>query len=349
MEITDEIYKDLSKRIDEGEFIRLYKKDIPSTPDNMDEQTKNFTRECEETLSLYRAKMNALWGQLQSMRKIVDEKEATDRANLLVKNYDAKLEEQYNAYRTSTEDTIAQLKHDLTEMKKLTNDSIKENKKLKAENDALNETIIKQKNLLSQQEIKMKDLEKTTNHPFTIGEEDMETNKLIREKDEEIERLRKQNAEKDKEKQDMFTACIETCLDYYADTDRIKDETSDKVINTVKSTLTTIVKKGFAPYFSANIQGSMLMLISDLEEKRESFQKQQKKIADDKALQNQMNLQKMEQERTIALRESAEALKQNGKGTTNVNIETFQNQAGATYNDLSESYIEKDSISHLLK
>lgn len=348
MEITDEIYKDLSKRIDEGEFIRLYRKDIPSIPDNMDEQTKNFTRECEKTLSLYRAKMNALWGQLQSMRKIVDEKEATDRANLLVKNYDAKLEEQYNAYRTSTEENIAQLKQDLTEMKKLANDSINESKKLKAENDSLNEVIIKQKSLLSQQEIKMKDLEKAANHPFTI-EEDLETNKLIREKDEEIERLRKQSTEKDKEKQDMFTACIETCLGYYADTDRIKDETSDKVINTVKSTLTTIVKKGFAPYVSANIQGSMLMLITDLEEKRQSFKMQQKKIADDKAAREQMIALKMEQERTQALKESTEALKQSGKGTTNVNIETFQNQAGATYNDLSESYIGKDSISHLLK
>lgn len=349
MEITDEIYKDLSKRIDEGEFIRLYRKDIPSTPDNMDEQTKKFTRECEETLSRYRAKMNALWGQLQSLRKIIDEKEATDRANLFVKNYDAKLEAQYNAYRASTEKNIAQLKQDLTEMKKLANDSINESKKLKADNDSLNEVIIKQKSLLSQQEIKMKDLEKAANHPFTIGEEDLETNKLIREKDEEIERLRKQNAEKDKEKQDMVTACIETCLDYYADTDRIKDETSDKVINTVKSTLTTIVKKGFAPYVSANIQGSMLMLITDLEEKRQSFKMQQKKIADDKAAQEQMIALKMEQERTQALKESTEALKQSGKGTTNVNIGTFQNQAGATYNDLSESYIEKDSISHLLK
>lgn len=349
MEITDEIYKDLSKRIDEGEFIRLYKKGIPSMPGNLDEQTRNFAKECEGTLSLYRAKMNALWGQLQSMRKIIDEKEATDRANLFVKNYDTKLEEQYNAYRTSTEESIAQLKQDLTEMKELTNESIRENKKLKAENDVLNETIIKQKSLLSLQEIKMKDLEKAANHPFTIGEEDFETNKLLKERDEEIERLRKQNSEKDKEIQSISTACIEACLDYYADTNRTKDEASDKIINTVKNTLVTIVKKGFAPYVDNHIVGSLLMLISDLEEKREKFKNQQKEIADAQSLQEKKYSQKIEQERTQAIKESAEALKQNGKGTTNINIETFQNQAGATYNDLSESCFTQDTLPHLPK
>lgn len=349
MVITEDIYKDLTKRIDEGEFIRLIKKGIPNKPDNMDEQTKNFAKECEDAISLYRAKMNALWGQLQSMRKIVEEKDATDRANLFVKNYDTKLEEQYNNYRTSTEENIAQLKQDLTEIKELANDSINENKKLKSENDALNDTIIKQESIISQQEIKIKDLEKAANHPSTIIEEDMETNKLLTEKDLVIESLRKQLLDKDKKIQGMSISCIEACLDFYADTNRTKDETSDKVVNTVKNTLATIVKKGFAPYVGTNGVGILLMRISDLEDKREDFKKQQKEIADAKVLQEQMNLQRMQQERTQALKESAEALKQNGKGTTNVNIETFQNQAGATYNDLSHSCFEKDTISHLPK
>lgn len=350
MNITEETYKDLSQRIDEGEFMRIQDKTAPNVPTHADEQTKAFAKECEETISLYRAKMNALWAQLQSMRKIVEEKEATDRANLFVKNYDQKLEEQYTSYRASAEETITQLKQDLAEIKELANNSINENKILKTENDALNDAIVKLKNLTSQQELKIKDLEKTVDSPFSsflIGEEDIETTKLLQEKDAEIERLRNQCSEKNKTIQDMSMGCIEACLKYYTDTDRTKDESSDKIINTVKKTLATIVKKGFSQYIGEENVGSLLILISNLDDARESFKKQQQEITAQQALLEQKKRQEMEQERTQAIKESTEAIKQNGKGGEKINIETFNNQNGATFNDFSNSSLGIAPIKHL--
>lgn len=353
LNITEETYKDLSQRIDEGEFMRLKYKTTPSVPAHADEQLKAFAKECEGTISLYRAKTNALWGQLQSMRKIVEEKEATDRANLFVKNYDQKLEEQYTSYRASAEETIAQLKQDLAEIKELANNSINENKILKTENDALNDATVKLKNLTSQQELKIKELEKTLDYKFPYllikeeEDEDVETKNLLQEKDAEIERLRNQCSEKDKAIQDMSTASIEACLEYYTDTERTKDESSDKIINTVKSTLTRIVKQGFIPFIGEGPARLLVMLITDLEDNREKFKKQQQEITAQQALLEQKKRQEMEQERTLAIKESTEAIKQNGKGGEKINIEKFYNQDGATFNDFSNSSLGIAPMKHL--
>lgn len=144
MEISQEKYKELSNRIDAGDF--LYhptagatpdKVSLPSTGQNTDDDTVNFREQCQQTLDLYLAKIKALEAQLESERKKQESNEALGKANTQTVDFNSLLEDKYAKLLKKSEEEARSNKKAIKSLQELSDKVLEENKKLKEENDRL--------------------------------------------------------------------------------------------------------------------------------------------------------------------------------------------------------------------
>lgn len=146
MEITDELYADLSKRIKAGEFL---KKDAssasrPSLPEGADERMQSFNEDCVASRALDQKKIKALENEIQALKDEAKAQMVRKDANEAIVEFNSALETDYENYKAESEKTITTLKEALDDARKISTDALDRNKKLlkeierlKAKNDTL--------------------------------------------------------------------------------------------------------------------------------------------------------------------------------------------------------------------
>lgn len=70
MEITDDLYADLSKRIKAGEFLKkgASSANLPSLPEGADERMQSFYEDCQASRALDQKKIKALENEIQALK-----------------------------------------------------------------------------------------------------------------------------------------------------------------------------------------------------------------------------------------------------------------------------------------
>lgn len=147
MEITDELYADLSKRIKAGEFLK--KRDassssLPSLPEGADERMRSFYEDCKASRALDEKKIKALENEIQALKDEAKARMGRNDANEAIAEFNSALETDYDNYKAESEKTIATLKEALDDARKLSTDALDRNKKLLKEIERLrakNETL----------------------------------------------------------------------------------------------------------------------------------------------------------------------------------------------------------------
>lgn len=145
MIVTEDIYNDLYKRIDNGEFLRHSPNEtdeslmLPQLNQSVDDNTKVFRDQCQQTLDLYLAKIKALQAQLASERKKQECKEALDKANFQTTGFNSLLEDKHAKLLKKSEEDARGNKKALKALQELSDKVLEENKRLKEENGKLKE------------------------------------------------------------------------------------------------------------------------------------------------------------------------------------------------------------------
>lgn len=143
MIITEAIYQDLNKRIDNGEFLHHSPNEtteacrLPQLEQNADQDAKDFREQCQQTLDIYQAKINALQAQLTSERKKLESKEALEDACVQTTEFNNLLEDKYAKLLKKSEEEAKSNKKALKSLQELSDKVLEENKHLKEENEKL--------------------------------------------------------------------------------------------------------------------------------------------------------------------------------------------------------------------
>lgn len=146
MQITDDLYADLSKRIKAGEFLKkdASSANLPSLPEGADERMQSFYDDCKASRALDQKKIKALENEIQALKDEAKARMVRNDANEAVVEFNSALETDYENYKAESEKTIATLKEALDDARKISTDALGRNKKLlkeierlKARNDTL--------------------------------------------------------------------------------------------------------------------------------------------------------------------------------------------------------------------
>ena len=146
MQITDDLYADLSKRIKAGEFLTkdASSANLPSLPEGADERMQSFYDDCKASRALDQKKIKALENEIQALKDEAKARMVRNDANEAVVEFNSALETDYENYKAESEKTIATLKEALDDARKISTDALDRNKKLlkeierlKAKNDTL--------------------------------------------------------------------------------------------------------------------------------------------------------------------------------------------------------------------
>lgn len=146
MQITDDLYADLSKRIKAGEFLKkdAASANLPSLPEGADERMQSFYDDCKASRALDQKKIKALENEIQALKDEAKARMVRNDANEAVVEFNSALETDYANYKAESEKTIATLKEALDDARKISTDALDRNKKLlkeierlKAKNDTL--------------------------------------------------------------------------------------------------------------------------------------------------------------------------------------------------------------------
>lgn len=139
MEITDELYADLSKRIKAGEFL---KKDAssasrPSLPEGEDERMQSFNEDCVASRALDQKKIKALENENQALKDEAKARMERMNTNEAIVEFNSALETDYENYKAESEKIITTLKEALDDARKISTDALDRNKKLLKEIERL--------------------------------------------------------------------------------------------------------------------------------------------------------------------------------------------------------------------
>ena len=146
MQITDDLYADLSKRIKAGEFLKkdASSANLPSLPEDADERMQSFYDDCKASHALDQKKIKALENENQALKDEAKARMVRNDANEAVVEFNSALETDYENYKAESEKIIATLKEALDDARKISTDALDRNKKLLKEIDRLkarNETL----------------------------------------------------------------------------------------------------------------------------------------------------------------------------------------------------------------
>ena len=260
MLITDDIYYGLSKRIEAGEFLVSSKKDdgteseeMPSLPEPNNSDEADYHEKCQQTIDLYAKKVEALYAQMASVNLIVQEKEATDRVNSLVKNFDFMLEQQYNKYKAEAEQTILQLKNDLNQMKSVAQDALQRNKELSQSYKNLEDVNRKLKVKLDELEGEQSNVSPENFHQDLMNgkSQSIKVAKLLKELKEKKNRIDQQQLEFENERKkisDFAKEIVHTEVKRLSNIELIPDGKTGEVLHIEKSLIERLVNQIFTKY-----------------------------------------------------------------------------------------------------
>lgn len=146
MQITDDLYADLSKRIKAGEFLKkdASSANLPSLPKDADERMQSFYDDCKASRALDQKKIKALENENQALKDEAKARMERMNANEAVVEFNSALETDYANYKAESEKSIATLKEALDDARKISTEALDRNKKLLKEIERLrarNETL----------------------------------------------------------------------------------------------------------------------------------------------------------------------------------------------------------------
>lgn len=146
MQITGDLYADLSKRIKAGEFLKkdASSANLPSLPEGADERMQSFYDDCKASRALDQKKIKALENEILALKDEAKARMVRKDANEAIVEFNSALETDYANYKAESEKTIATLKEALDDARKISTDALDRNKKLLKEIERLkarNETL----------------------------------------------------------------------------------------------------------------------------------------------------------------------------------------------------------------
>lgn len=146
MQISDDLYADLSKRIKAGEFLKkdASSANLPSLPKDADERMQSFYDDCKASRALDQKKIKALENENQALKDEAKARMERMNANEAIVEFNSALETDYANYKAESEKTIATLKEALDDARKISTEALDRNKKLLKEIERLrarNETL----------------------------------------------------------------------------------------------------------------------------------------------------------------------------------------------------------------
>lgn len=146
MQITDDLYADLSKRIKAGEFLKkdASSANLPSLPKGADERMQSFYDDCKASRALDQKKIKALENEIQALKDEAKAQMVRKDANEAIVEFNSALETDYANYKAESEKTITTLKEALDDARKISTEALDRNKKLLKEIERLkarNETL----------------------------------------------------------------------------------------------------------------------------------------------------------------------------------------------------------------
>lgn len=146
MQISDDLYADLSKRIKAGEFLKkdASSANLPSLPEGADERMQSFYDDCKASRALDQKKIKALENEILALKDEAKARMVRKDANEAIVEFNSALETDYANYKAESEKTIATLKEALDDARKISTDALDRNKKLLKEIERLkarNETL----------------------------------------------------------------------------------------------------------------------------------------------------------------------------------------------------------------
>lgn len=140
MLITDDIYNDLSKRIEAGEFLKddaPTEDELPSLPEAADANMKTFYEDCKATISLYQQKLTAMSKKTEAALEAAKAKELACISSDLTNEFNDKLQAEYERHKAASEEAIQNLHDSLAESTKISSEALARSKKLAEENERL--------------------------------------------------------------------------------------------------------------------------------------------------------------------------------------------------------------------
>lgn len=139
MQISDDLYADLSKRIKAGEFLKkdAASANLPSLPEGADERMQSFYDDCKASRALDQKKIKALENEIQALKDEAKARMVRNDANEAVVEFNSALETDYENYKAESEKTITTLKEALDDARKISTDALDRNKKLLKEIERL--------------------------------------------------------------------------------------------------------------------------------------------------------------------------------------------------------------------
>ncbi len=248
---------------------------------------KKYQEDCQNTLDLYQAKLNAMEGQIASMRKIMDEKEVTDRANLLVKVFDSKLEKEYQQYKDTSEEKIKKLREDLAEAKDISSNALKRCDEYNSQTIQFQEEIKSLEKSIEEKDEQIASfqtdflngygLETNGKAAGLLGKGDEgESDLLLQKKDEEIEKLKEtlEKAENDA-KVEVATVMVESGVAYLSN---IKKVTKDEEVSFGERLLKNMVSGNCISHIGQQTVDKLRNKISYITDQREKAEEEQARL-----------------------------------------------------------------------
>lgn len=238
---------------------------LPEPTDTTDESARAFHAQCQQAVDNALHRLGAQQLQMVALQKIIDEKEATDRANALVKQFNTQLEEQYNAYKEATQKTICTLKEDLDDTKNVAASAVEETARQKA----LIAELTEQKRQL---EARLQDLgeDVVSAEAEPSGKNVRKSKKqLAQELEEATGQLQLAAQELQKAKalpQGMAESVVEDVIKKLANIDGVSDQ--DSIIQ--RKIVEHIIKNVFKQYIGAQESNRLFVKLSDIEDEREN-------------------------------------------------------------------------------
>ena len=223
MLITDDIYNDLSKRIEAGEFLNNSAYELagdvtlPQLERNADSEMKVFREQCQQTLDLYQAKIRALQAQLESERKKQESSEALKEASMQTQNFNTLLEDKYDKLLKKSEEDSRSNKKAIKTLQELSDKVLEENKRLKAESDKLQ----------------------------SVGGEEMDDIFASLHSDEEIEEMRKEEEDM-MEWQNSISKSIKEVVKFCVNYTSNIDDVADSHVEAIKDMLEDLLESSLA-------------------------------------------------------------------------------------------------------
>ena len=323
MNITDDIYNDLSKRIDAGEFLSVRTSSagsLPSLPKAVTEEER-YRKECDRIVNLYR-QMVEFYQQKENTAMAAEKViSMADAADAMRADIDRKMAEEYNEYRILSGETVKKLREDLDETKKISSNALNRCDQLEQMVDMYKEKLDASKKKCAHLRNLLRDKDEALAYyengkAFILMEDGMpagtlgmtDSNQLaddIQAKNAEIEQLTISLEKEKKERKEsvslLAASMVDTGVSYMSDLDRVQ-KSEVLVGERLMKAMISVCRH----QIDQQMEDKLRLKISYISDNRERAEREEKaRLKAEKE-----EVKQMEQKKVDAMTQNADAMKE---------------------------------------